>query len=227
MTNKELIDESTSGEGFSSNVHTAERITYDNEVIDVPEFQIPGRYFSNKVRLLPVNTNTYYVYWEVTRSFTDSFGAGEISSFAFRVLGENNEVLQEFDATGEVGQHYIDAYYDNADILIQMGFKKDGQFFPMLTSNRLHTFSDQIKFADPHDEKWLTKEKNWLEIVKRSIHYRDGISSAEHHMEMENIKALSKIEEEKLEKGFDSFEQHVGGISSFDLSSFSQHKGNS
>lgn len=189
-----LINESSKEDSFSSSVHGSNTITYDNNVNIMDMYQIPDRYYKDRVTLMGVNTDTYYIYWELTPDLISSIHDQRDEFFTYRILNDRNELLDEFHSDAQVGENYLNQNYENMNIHVQLGyFNTLHDFKTLLVSNTLHTFSSTLKFPKEDGLVWIKRERGWTEVIRSTLtHITLGVSSAQYVEEIERLKEFSK-----------------------------------
>lgn len=158
----ELIKSSLSGEGISSKIHSSFKLK-KNIIKD--EFEIPLRYFKNRVTLLPVNLDTYFIYWEITKEFKKSFEI-EDDRFIFKIYDDKNNFLTQFQGNGAVGDYYLYHSFGDSKLQVVMGFQREKKFISLLESKPISTSCAKISLANREDSIWLTKKTNSREFMQ-------------------------------------------------------------
>jgi hypothetical protein len=201
MDKEILVNESLKEENsFSSSTHGSAAMTND-AAESKKDFPIPKRYYKNSLKLLPVNTKKYYVYWELFNLNID------FDKMAFRIM-EDKMILSEFSISSDWGEYYINEHYENRTIYAVLGYYHNNTFIEVLRSNTITTFSTQIKFPQDNKEVWIKKEKGFKEVIRASLnHFTIGMSSASY---VEELKVLGSNESilQQSSTG-SSYEQHT------------------
>jgi len=166
----ELIESSLNQSNFSSNMKGVESPKIDENIID--KFEIPKRYFIDRVIILPIDLNTYFIYWEITKKLKDKMGVVD-DKFIFKIYDNNNTLLTQFIATGEVGDYYLQNSFENFNLKIIMGVqsksKNHKKFMKLIESKPIIPFMDKISLADKKSGIWLSKKLNSHKLIKSSI----------------------------------------------------------
>ena len=142
---KELIKSSLQEEhSFSSSSHVIETLVSEGEPL-VAEYEIPSRYNKDTLRMLFVNTEKYFVYWEVSDKTLEEKGLDlNKDKLYFKVYDSSNNQLYSFDSSLALGDYYIKRKFENMDIFVELGFSENDKFIPLQKSNKIHTFSSPI-----------------------------------------------------------------------------------
>lgn len=196
----ELVKESLNNENdFSSSSHVLDTLVQEGEP-KAPEYSIPHRYNKDTVRILMVNTEKYYVYWEVSdKTIEDKKLDLENNKLNFKVYDLNGNVLYSFDSSFALGDYYVKKVFENQEIFVKVETTKDDEVIELLSSNTIHTFSSQMNLPSSEDEVWIRKKMGWTEVVRSTIeHQGKGISSAKYVEEMERIKHFTQEDEQKV-----------------------------
>ncbi len=200
----DLVKESLSVENdFSSSSHVLDTLVSEGEPA-VQEYEIPTSYNKDTLRLLMVNTEKYFVYWEVSEETikNNSIDVNK-EKFSFIVVDNSGNELYSFESSFALGDYYIKSKFENMDISVKAGVIKDGKFVELMNSNVVHTFSSEVNYPSEEDEVWIRKRMGWTEVVRTTIeHANDGVSSAKYVEELERIKHI--IEEDEEQNKFSS-----------------------
>jgi hypothetical protein len=196
---KELIKSSLEKEhSFSSSSHILETFVAEGEP-PVAEYEIPSRYNKDTLRMLFVNTEKYYVYWEVSDETLEKSGLDlTIDKLVFKIYDIDGTELYSFESSFALGDHYIKRKFENMDIFVKIGRTVDNDFVELQTSNTIHTFSSQINLPDEKSDAWIKKSYGWSEVIRSTIHHYSGASSASYVEEMERLKHFTDEEEQRL-----------------------------
>mgnify|MGYP000751884509 CR=1 FL=1 len=197
---KELINKSLEFEdSFSSSIHAIDTLT--SEVKDIPQTQydIPSRYNKDRLKVLMINPNSYYIYWEVSDETLKKYSIDlKTQKLVFKIYDKLGNHIFNFDSSFALGEYYLKEKFENIDVYVELGINKEEEFFKILESNNVHTFSSQINFPDENDEVWIKKSMNWSEIIKTTIKDSgNGISSAKF---VEEIKKIKEYEDSEIFK---------------------------
>ncbi|RXJ65873.1 hypothetical protein CRV08_14100 [Halarcobacter ebronensis] len=196
-----LIKESLENENdFSSATHVIDNLVAVNKP-KATEYEIPTRYNKDTLRIILVNTEKYFVYWEVSDKTLAEKGIDlNKEKLYFKLDDINGNELYSFESSLALGDYYVNSEFENKDIFVKAGVIKNGEFIELISSNVIHTFSSKINF--PSQEKYeelLKKGYSWTEIIRTTIeHFDMGTSSAKYVQELERLKHL--IQEEEKDK---------------------------
>ena len=196
---KSSNDQQITRESLKDKVHSSYTHSVDSFASELKEYKkeddytIPDRYFINNIVLLPVNFDTGFFYWEVTKDFIISKCDKEIQTFVVQIREENESSgFQTFDIYGEKGSYYFNTDKINKKIYAVLGvYDIDGKFIELLRSNVVKMPSDYIIESD--NTTWLTNLENWNELLDASIEKREIGSSEILIKESENIKKIRKL----------------------------------
>jgi hypothetical protein len=186
--NRLPLDVVSTEDSFSSNTHPT--LLFGEEAkgfAGEDEFKIPSRYEASYLRLLPVNVNTVFVYWEIT-DFLISTVANEFDTFALKLLdGEKKEIVS-FYFKDRLSSRYINAYIPSKNIVAVIGvIDLNGTFHEILRSNSVLMPSDVM--LESLEESWMSKKSEWMELIRASVsHFSHAKSSISIVKEMEFLK---------------------------------------
>lgn len=205
--NQEILNkESLKKEDLSSHINSAE--SFGKEISNFAKesvFEIPSRYYENRLVILPVNSRVEFIYWELNSDYVKSIYDGEISNYTIVVYeqnsGESKEIVH-FSVVGDIGRYYLKHYIPNRDIFASIGVvDKDGNFIEILKSNIINTPSDSVD--NSQDEMWMSKVKDWMELIEASLEkISDKEGSAALIREKELLKRYQKLRFEIDSKEF-------------------------
>lgn len=196
----ELVKESLSNENeFSSSSHVLDTLVKEGEPA-VPEYEIPGRYNKDTLRILMVNTKKYFVYWEVSDKTLEEKALNlQKDKLFFKVYNLDGNILYEFESSFALGDYYIKKVFENQEIYIKVSTSKNNEEIELLTSNTVHTFSSKVNLPSSEDEIWVRKKMGWTEVIRTTMeHHGQGVSSAKYVEELERIKHFTQEDEQKV-----------------------------
>ncbi|WP_421715407.1 DUF4912 domain-containing protein [Arcobacter arenosus] len=195
----DLVKESMKLENdFSSSSHVIDTLVKEGEPV-VQEYKIPDRYNKDTLRILMVNTEKYFVYWEVSDEtlVKNNIDLGKDKLY-FKVFNTDNQELYSFESSFALGKYYVKRPFENMNVYVKVGLTKEDDFIELITSNTVHTFSSQVNLPSSEDEVWIRKKMGWTEVIRSTIeHSEQGVSSAKYIEEMEKIKHFIEEVEEK------------------------------
>jgi hypothetical protein len=195
----DLVKESMKLENdFSSSSHVIDTLVKEGEPV-VQEYKIPDRYNKDTLRILMVNTEKYFVYWEVSDQTLakNNIDLGKDKLY-FKVFNTDNQELYSFESSFALGKYYVKRPFENMNVYVKVGLTKEDDFIELITSNTVHTFSSQVNLPSSEDEVWIRKKMGWTEVIRSTIeHSQQGVSSAKYIEEMEKIKHFIEEVEEK------------------------------
>ncbi len=196
----DLVKESMKLEDdFSSSSHVIDTLVEEGEPV-VQEYEIPDRYNKDTLRILMVNTQKYFVYWEVSDETLakNNIDLGKDKLY-FKVYDSNNQELYSFESSFALGKYYVKRLFENMNVYVKVGLTKEDDFVELITSNTIHTFSSQINLPSSEDEVWIRKKMGWTEVIRSTIeHSHEGVSSAKYVEEMEKVRHfIDEIEEKQ------------------------------
>lgn len=188
--NKLPMDVVNTDDSFSSNTHPT--LLFGEEAKEFAledEFKIPSKYEVGYLRLLPVNVNTVFTYWEITDSLianvTDNF-----ESFVLKLLNEseNKKEIISFYFKDKLSSRYINAYMPSKSLIAVIGvMDTSGNFHEILRSNKISMPSDIM--TESQEEEWMSKKSDWMELIRASVsHFSHAKSSISIVKEMEFLK---------------------------------------
>lgn len=194
---KDLVKKSMEIENdFSSSSHMIDTLVTEGEP-PVSEYEIPTRYNKDTLRVLLVNTEKYYVYWEVSdKTLEENKIDLKDSKLYFKISDVKGNELCSFDSSFALGDYYVKSKFENIDIYVCAGVMKNGTFIELMSSNIVHTFSSQINLPSYEDEVWFSRKLGWTEIIRSTMEQSElGGSSAKYVQELERLKYFTEEEE--------------------------------
>lgn len=197
---KDLVKKSMENENdFSSSSHVIDTLVTEGEP-PVTEYEIPTRYDKDTLRLLLVNTEKYFVYWEVSdKTIQENNIDLNKDKLHFRIYNTKGDELYNFDSSSAFGDYYVKSKFENMDIMITAGIVIDGEFKEIMNSNVVHTFSSKINLPSEEDEIWTKKRVGWTEVIRSTMeHFDQGVSSAKYVEELERLKHFTQEEEKRF-----------------------------
>ena len=196
----DLVKESMKLENdFSSSSHVIDTLVKEGEPV-VQEYKIPDRYNKDTLRILMVNTEKYFVYWEVSDETLQKNNIDlQKEKLYFKVYDTNNQELYSFESSFALGKYYVKRPFENMNVYVKVGLTKEDDFVELITSNTVHTFSSKVNLPSSEDEVWIRKKMGWTEVIRSTIEHSDkGVSSAKYVEEMEKIRHfIDEIEEQQ------------------------------
>ena len=184
---------------FSSASHVLDTLVTEGEP-PVSEYEIPSRYNKDTLRIILVNTEKYFVYWELSdKTLSENNLDLNTTKLCFKVNDIQGNELYSFDSSFALGDYYIKSKFENIDIFVKAGVMVNGEFKELMSSNVIHTFSSQINLPDEKDEVWVRKKLGWTEVIRTTLeHYDQGVSSAKYVEELERLRHFTQEEENKV-----------------------------
>lgn len=180
-----LIKESLENENdFSSASHAIDNFASEVKPLET-EYEIPSRYNKDTLRIILVNTEKYFVYWEVSDEtlFEKNINLGKEKLY-FKIDDIDGNELYGFDSTFALGDYYINSKFEDMDIVVKVGTIESGEFKELFSSNMVHTFSSKINFPSQDEYDLLIKKGySWSEIVRSTIEHFDEAGSSSKYIE--------------------------------------------
>ncbi|MEY4504448.1 MAG: hypothetical protein RL154_742, partial [Pseudomonadota bacterium] len=173
---EEVIKASLTKDSVSSRVSLDSILSVEANIKPQDNIEIPSRYYRNYLKVLPVNVQTVFVYWEVTSALLEEKSASLPLVIKLFDTNEPNELLR-FGIYEEVGSTYLNAYWNEKKLTAEIGYvSEDGVFVPILSSGKLSMPSDKLHIAK--EQTWMKKVENFEEIIRASISYDTPSSSS-------------------------------------------------
>jgi len=196
------IEANIEKDSFSSNVHGASVFAEEAKDYAGADYEIPDSYGIDTLKLMPVNVNTVYMYWEITDKLIQNY---QFATFALRLLeidGENEKEILGFYFKERVSGKYANAHMPSKRLVaIIGGIDSNGRFTELLRSNKITMPSDSL--CTSSKETWMSKQSEWTELIKASVsHFSHAKSSISLIKEIEFLKKYG----EKAAFGQSSFE---------------------
>ncbi len=188
------IEANLKDESFSSNTHPT--LLFGEEAKDYSgmDYKIPSSYGIDTLRLLPVNVNTVFVYWEITDKLLNgaSYETFALKLFELNESGEK-EVLG-FYFNERVSGKYANAHLPAKNLIAAIGgMDANGRFVELMRSNKVKMPNDSLNMMENSEEVWMSKQPEWIELIKASTaHFSHAKSSISIIKEMEFLKKYSE-----------------------------------
>ncbi len=191
MDNKLIAESMKESDSFSSNVHGIDTVAGDVNTLGIKHYEIPQRYYENKIVLLPVNKTKYFFYWEFTPEFIKN-NIVEIKDIFFHILDENHNLLESVGCPNEWGQYFFEIKSDVKHLEIIARYKHGVQLKHLLGSNKVKVFNGEIII--PQKDVWINKQRGFTEVIRSSLqHFTLGMSSKNYVDEISRLKEFEKI----------------------------------
>lgn len=168
---------------------TSEELSPNIPTDDLSIPNLPQYYGTDTLCLLVQNPQNLYAYWEITSDTIDNF----IQSFGKESFEKSQTILRVYDITNSdlnnsnfedcICNLFFDIYlpenlenyffkvpYANHSYCLELGKILDGQFIPLLRSNKVHTPSQNLSTVV--DEEWM-----WLSGIYQNIWSSNAVSS--------------------------------------------------
>lgn len=198
------IEANIKDESFSSNTHPT--LLFGEEAKDYSgvDYKIPSSYGIDTLRLMPVNVNTVFMYWEITDRLV---GGRDFNTFAVKLYEINESGEKEvlgFYFKERVASKYVNAYMPSKNLVAVVGgMDERGIFIELIRSNVVKMPSDIVNIMENDEETWMSKKSEWVELIRASIsHFSHAKSSVALVKEMDFLRKFS----EKAAFGMSSFE---------------------
>lgn len=133
------------------------------------KFSIPKSYGINTLKLMGVNPNKLFCYWELTTAFLETTEANRDTLYL--LLKENDEVaLKKIKLESLVGSYYFEEVAAKTPFFCEvLYYDERGGIISLLRSNLIKTPSDRISTEDEESRGWMKKEEGWTEIIRSSM----------------------------------------------------------
>ncbi len=154
------------------------------------DYKIPLSYGIDTLKLLPVNVNTVFAYWEIT----DKLLCGSLyETFAFKLFELNESGEKEvlgFYFKERVSSKYTNAHLPSKNLIAVIGgMDSNGRFVELMRSNKIKMPNDSLNIMENNEEVWMSKHSEWVELIKASTaHFSHAKSSISIIKEMEFLK---------------------------------------
>ena len=132
--------------------------------------EIPYIYHIDKIVIMPVNTDTSFIYWELTDRLLNSTFQELPVNFVNLIIkifeaeqGCRKEIYS-FKVKEKIGKHYLRYYTPCKPLVAGAGIVKKGNFIELLKSKTISTPS--FKNTGTEDEIWMKKAKGMFEIAR-------------------------------------------------------------
>jgi uncharacterized protein len=194
---KDLVEQSMEIDNdFSSSTHAINVLAKEIKP-HFTKYEIPSRYNKDTLRIISVNTSTYYIYWEVSDNTLKNYSLDlHKNNLQFIVKDENSNELCRFESPFALGEHYLNKNFENMNICVKVEIEYGNNQVEIMSSNMIHTFSSKINFPDKNSEVWVKRIDSWSEVIDSSFN-GFGMSSDKYLKELKRIKHFTQIEEQK------------------------------
>lgn len=165
---------STSSAG-DIDVELSKKINNKNDV-NKEFYQLKENYNQNFVRLFNRDPSYLYSYWEIyQKDFFDN-------TPYLRIYNEDKNNYSDIEINHNSTNWYLESEPDN-EYRVEIGYKKDGIFYPLVSSERIRTPLDRP--SNIIDEHWMTIE----ELTRYSF-----------RIEMDTMSMIKSIEGRKIQE---------------------------
>lgn len=181
--NNEVIVAGLATDSVSSKVSLDSTLSFEASAFSSNDVEIPTRYYKDYLKVLPVNVQTVFVYWELTQDCLQTYDVS--LPLVLKIFDEENgNELLRVGVTSDVGSTYLNAYWSEKKVVAEIGYLEEGDFKPVLSSNHLTMPSNQLHVES--SSKWLEKASKIENIIKASME-EDTPSSSATIKQIENI----------------------------------------
>lgn len=166
---------------LAKNLQNLQKLPKSNESKELPQ-----KYEREKLKLMPVNPNWVYVYWNFSEKSRKKLKKlTKNSNIAIRIikkstedLGAEKKVIETDLKLDQNGNTYFHLPQDNSTYIAFLGVKdKKGEFTPFIESNEITTPSSSMKSSDK--EEWFLIEDG--KIIKEDKKEEPGLWNIEKH----------------------------------------------
>jgi len=162
----------------SANIHDAEETDQNkiNNKKDQEEYLLKNKYGRDHIRLFNRDSNYLFTYWEINQEEYYN------NTPYLRLHNEENESYTDLEINHYSDQWYLESQPDK-EYRVSIGYKKDGEFFPLQTSKKTRTPLDRP--SDIIDEHWMSIEE---------------LSRYSYKVEMGSLSIIKSIEGRKIQE---------------------------
>ena len=165
--------------------------TEDVKSFEKATYSIPSSYGDNKIVLMVRDPWTVYSYWEISQDREDSVRSEIFDKAkkparsvlrAYKADGaetaEGLDTAFEFELRDWANSWYIHTGAPGTEWIAEVGILcEDGDFFPLVTSNKVKTPYDGM--SDEYDGEWMCPEDLYLKMLGAAGGFDPGSSSLE------------------------------------------------
>lgn len=185
------IEANLKDESFSSNTHPT--LLFGEEAKDYSgmDYKIPSKYSIDTLKLLPVNVNTIFVYWEITDKLLNGSSFETFALKLFELNGNGESEVLGFYFKDKISSKYANAHLPSKSLVAAIGgIDSNGRFVELLRSNKVKMPNDTVTtIMENNEEVWMSKQSDWMELIKASTtHFSHAKSSISLVKEMEFLK---------------------------------------
>jgi len=124
------------------------------------EITSPRRYNIDTLVIMPVNPETFFIYWEITKKRMNGsrrYITAPHKYIITRIIDEEKGTpIHSFKTQDMVGSKYVRLKSDAQRIYAEIGLIKKRKFEPLMRSKAIATFS----VSSPDREIWMRKFRN-------------------------------------------------------------------
>lgn len=134
---------------------------------------LPERYFDNNIYLMVRDPYYIFSYWEIKEETKNEYlnRLGNDIKLILRTFkgcpGGDFEIFRDIYNIWEMGSYHICVNSPNTYFFTQIGYVKDNNFYPLMTSNCVKTPRDN--YSDTLDEDWMALEEYYRGLRKISF----------------------------------------------------------
>jgi hypothetical protein len=141
------------------------------------EETLPLGYGEDRIVLMVRDPYWLYSYWEIRESTVqENLLRHNLSDSSYekvlRVYSGGETDYYDIDVEGLINNWYINVGRPNTDFFTEFGIRVEGQFFPLVQSNRVQT--PRAAMSEVIDEKWMTLEEESQMMYALSGGFRLG-----------------------------------------------------
>ena len=134
-------------------------------------YEVPHAYNIDKIVIMPVNTDTSFIYWELTDRLLNSklrelnVDSANLIIKIFEAGQDCKKEIYSFKTKEKIGKRYIKCHISFKSLVASAGILKGEEFVVLLKSKTISNPSSEN--TETEGEIWMKKTKDMYKIIKQ------------------------------------------------------------